>query len=392
MRIIYIDDFFHPDAGYHINLLSKYWSLFGHEVFLLTAESEKIPESLKSFFDYSNIKEKDRDFELKNRVKIIRLPIIRVISGRAIYTKEIFRKIERINPDIVYCNGNDSLIGMQLTLRAKKAKYGLVLDSHMLEIASVNKFREAYHMFYKKIFAPIIIKQEIPVIRTQESDYIEKYLGIPLKMSPFISFGSDTLNFHPDAEVRKRFRKENGISQNAFVVVYAGKLNEAKGIDLLKKTITNKFNLGVEIVFLIVGTLDSSINDPDKYFNNCQNRVIRYPTQKYPDLPKFYQASDIAIFPKQCSLSFYDVQACGLPVVFEDNSLNIIRASHGNALVFQHDNVEDFRDKITLLANMDSVRFKTMQKHAIQYIMENYDYKDKAMEYIPILESKLKHH
>ena len=81
-----------------------------------------------------------------------------------------------------------------------------------------------------------------------------------------------------------------------------------------------------------------------------------------------------------------------MPVVFEDNSLNIIRAAHGNALVFQHDNVEDFRDKITLLANMDSVRFKTMQKHAIQYIMENYDYKDKAMEYIPILESKLKHH
>ena len=98
MRIVYIDDFFHPDAGYHINLLSKYWSLFGHKVYLVTAEVDKIPGSLKSFFDYDDIESKDRTFEKKNRVRIVRVPIKKVVSGRAVYKNSVFQTINRLRP------------------------------------------------------------------------------------------------------------------------------------------------------------------------------------------------------------------------------------------------------------------------------------------------------
>ncbi len=390
MRIVYIDDFFHPDAGYHSNLLSKYWALFGNEVAIFTAEAEKTPESLKSFFDYSDIEKKDKDFEQKNQVRIIRCPIWKVISGRAVYKREIFKRIDEYCPDIVYCNGNDSLIGMQLTYCNKHAKYGLVLDSHMLEIASDNRFRKLYRKFYRFVLTPIIIKQQIPVIRTQDDDYIEKCLGIPLRTSPLISFGSDTLNFHPDEKNREKFRLENNISKNAFVVVYAGKLNKAKGLDLLKELLKKKINTKRELVFLIVGTLDSTIQNPEEYFDGCENRIVRYPTQKYMDLPKFYQVADIAIFPRQCSLSFFDVQACALPVVFEDNPLNRKRSVANNAVVFEQDNVEDLRRKVAFFANMDECGFDQYKKRAFAFIKEKYDYKDKALEYITILETQLK--
>ena len=50
MKIINIEDFFHPNAGYQINIISKYLAKFGHEVIIITADMAKIPNQLTSFF------------------------------------------------------------------------------------------------------------------------------------------------------------------------------------------------------------------------------------------------------------------------------------------------------------------------------------------------------
>jgi len=55
MKIVHIEDFFHPDAGYQVNVLAKYLKKFGHEVIVITAEMDKIPEYLTRFFGRDNI-------------------------------------------------------------------------------------------------------------------------------------------------------------------------------------------------------------------------------------------------------------------------------------------------------------------------------------------------
>ena len=49
MRFVHIEDFFHPNAGYQVNLLSKLQVKQGHEVIIITAELDKIPDHLISF-------------------------------------------------------------------------------------------------------------------------------------------------------------------------------------------------------------------------------------------------------------------------------------------------------------------------------------------------------
>ena len=49
MKIVQIEDFFHPDAGYKINILSKYFARMGHETVIITAELDKMPDFLTSF-------------------------------------------------------------------------------------------------------------------------------------------------------------------------------------------------------------------------------------------------------------------------------------------------------------------------------------------------------
>lgn len=387
MKIVHIEDYFHPEAGYQINIIPKYMAKMGHEVTVITSEMDKIPETLTNFFGRDNIEEKDESYTAKYGVKIIRLPLRAFISGRAIFSyASLFKTIKNENPDIVYIHGNDTFTGMKYLLKRKKLGYPLVMDSHMLEIASRNRLNKAFRWIYRRFFTPMIIKDNITVIRTQDDPYVEKCLGIPLSQAPWISYGSDTLLFYPDEEIKKSFRAENGISEDDFVVVYTGKLGEAKGGKLLAQAFREKFNTKKNVVLVAVGNTSGEYGEEvERIFSESDNRIIRFPTQKYCDLAKFYQAADLSVFAKQCSLSFYDAQACGLPVLSEDNNINVDRCSHGNGWNFKAGDVQDFRAKIEDAVNMDHDEYRRTADCAYRFIIENYNYEDKAREYVNIL-------
>ncbi|MBR2692765.1 MAG: glycosyltransferase [Thermoguttaceae bacterium] len=387
MKIVEIEDYFHPDAGYQINIISKYFVKFGHQVTIITGEMEKIPERITTFFGRDNISERDKEYTKKYGVKIVRVPLKAFISGRAVFSNAIYGIIKNEKPDVVYVHGNDTLTGMRYLLKYKQLGYPLIMDSHMLEIASRNKLRKLFRTIYRLFFTPIIVKNNIIVIRTQNEPYIIKRLGIPKRLTPWISVGSDTLLFHPDETMRQLFRKTHNIREDAFVIIYAGKLDEAKAGLLLAEGVQSKFKSKRDIVVLVVGKSTGEYGRKvEEKLKNSQNKVIRFPTQKYEDLAEFYQSADIAVFPRHCSLSFYDVQACGLPVVFENNKINSDRASHNNALVFNEGSVQDFRDKIEHLANMDKNDFDQIRNNAISFVKQSYDYESISLDYLRMIE------
>lgn len=386
MKIVHIEDFFHPEAGYQINILPKYMVQAGHEVTIITSEIDKAAKMLTGFFGADNIEEKDSQYTHEYGVKIIRLPLRAYISGRAVFTSALYRTIESEKPDVLFIHGNDTLTGMRCLLRRKKLDYPIAMDSHMLEMASQNRFNKVYRRIYRKIFTPIILKNDIPVIRTQNDPYVEKCLGIPLEKAPWISVGSDTMLFHPDEVRRAAFRKEYDISETAFVALYAGKLDEGKGGMILAESIREPFATERELVFVIVGkTVGEYGGQVEQTLSKSANRILRFPTQKYVDLARFYQAADAALFPRQCSLSFYDVQACGLPVIFEDNSVNVGRAAYNNALLFRAEDAEDFRAGIAKMAAMPKEQYNAMRRSAISLIEQSYDYAYIAQQYMDCL-------
>ena len=80
------------------------------------------------------------------------------------------------------------------------------------------------------------------MIRTQDEDYAQKRLGVPVELSPFISFGSDLTKFHPDAGIRREMREKLSIGNDRFVVIVTGKLNEGKGGMLLANAFKKAFD------------------------------------------------------------------------------------------------------------------------------------------------------
>ena len=191
--------------------------------------------------------------------------------------------------------------------------------------------------------------------------------------------------------MKVEFKKENKIPENAFIVLYAGKLDESKGGMFLAEAVNEKFQTDKDVVFVIVGNSAGDYGEKlEDCLKNSQNKILRFPTQRYVDLAPFFQSADLVVFPKQCSLSFYDVQACGVPVLSEDNNINIERCSHKNGFVFESGNMDDFRRKIVDCINMPSNKYKEIKINAYDYITQNYNYSNKADEYIREINSSLR--
>lgn len=387
MKIVQLEDFFHPDAGYKINILSKYFARMGHETVIITAELDKIPDFLVSFFGRDNIAARDREYSERYGVQIIRRPIWAYVSGRALFKDDLAELVNSLHPDVLYVHGNDTAAGMWILRHLKAFDCPIVMDNHMVEMASQNPLRKLYRAYYRSFITPIIIKNRIPVIRAMNDDYVERCLGVPLSLAPWISYGSDMLLFHPDKAAGAKFREANGISRDAFVVLFAGKFDESKGGMLLAELTCREIKTDREIVYLMIGNATGEYGAAvEKRFKDSRYRIIRLPTQKYCDLAGFYQAADVGLIAKQASLNFFDMEACGVPVLSEDNNLNRDRTPCGNGWLFRPDDADDFAARLEHIVNMDSAELEKASENAYNYVKEKYDYYKKALEYMDIIQ------
>ncbi len=389
MKIVHVEDFIHPDAGYQVNLLSRLQQADGHSVTVVTAELDKMPSFLTAFFGKDNIPQKDLAFEIETGVKILRVPLLGYYSGRAIFHLSLFKTVSKLNPDVVFVHGEDTLTGILFILLSRWLKYPIVLDCHMLEMASLNRFRKYFRILYRYFITPIILRNKIPLIRVVDSDYVQKCLGIPLAHTDLLSFGTDTAYFSPSKEVRSTIRNRFSIDENAFLVLYAGKLDATKGGEFLSKAIKEKLATTTSrpIVFMVIGSSDGEYGaEIERVFQNSENRIIRLPTQRYFDLAQYYQSADLAVFPRQCSMSFFEAQSCGLPILFEENEINSQRASFENAFLFEPANEEDFRSKILYISTLPLDWYEKIRSNARNHVLQNYDYVPIAKQFTKVLQ------
>ena len=388
MHIVMVEDFFHPSAGYQLNVLCPYLVKFGHKIHIVCGEMDLFPEYLTGFFGTDDIPKRDLDYQKSTGVEIIRIPLKGYISGRAIMSSQVFKVVKQLHPDVLFVHDNDSYTGMQFIKWQRKNRYPLVLDSHMLDIASHNRLAGLFRLYYRMMITPLIVKNRNTVIRTVDDPFILKYYHIPKEQAPVIGFGSDVLRFHEDSVIRREMREQYAIGENEFVVVYAGKLDEYKGGIFLAQALQKKFDR--PITFIIVGTAsESNRTELERLFKKSENRILRFPTQVYRDLPKWFQMADLAVFPRQCSLTFYDVLACGLPAIIENNSVGKERASACEAaFVFEAGDEDDFRKLIMTMANLPVQQKNQLKAAAKQYILENYNYEEQARKYEDILKKE----
>lgn len=389
MKIVYVDETFHPAYGYQSNPLAKFQQAQGNDVVIITVDKEHIHPVYRAFGDTGeSVPKDDINYQKATGVKIIRVKTKGYWMHRALISKDMFKAVREQHPDVVFVHCAETLTAMRFLMHRKE--WPMMLDSHMLSMASQSRFVGIFEAAYRAVFRRIIEKHGYYVVRTQDDDYVNTHLGIKKELTPFISFGTDTIMFYPSAEVRERFRKEHGIDESDFVVLYTGKLTEAKGGKLLADAFKEKFDVPVTLVCVGTPPDNDYGREVQRILDTSENKVIMFPTQKYTELAPFYQMADLSIFPKQCSLSFYDAQACGLPVVSESNNVNCDRCSHSNGINFEPNSVDDFREKISYFAKMDKDKLHEYSLNSQAFIENGYSYDTIARQYTYYLSESIK--
>lgn len=390
MRIIHVEDYFDPTAGYQINEL------------LMASNPLKDETIIISSFDLSPFHKQynevdDLTFENKYHVKIIRLKSMLKLSSRIIL-KGMWKEIDSLNPDLVFLHGIGDF--KDLLLYKKKKNYIIIRDCHMSWVASKNPLRHIYYLAYKVLFSRRINSSEkiklVYALGEEEKEYLNK-LGIKNNKIGDLKHGYNEENMFYDSVERESLRKIIKVNHNEVLISYIGKFDFQKRPDfifdiveeMMLKNEKNNENEKIKLKFLFVGPKEI------QYFTLFKDKLDKFifkddvqilDAVPFKDLYKFYSASDICIFPKQASLSSIHAQICYTPVIMERMTSNKERVLLGKNLYLEN-NFEEAADILIRIVNNLSTEISELKNNL--YKFEEREYSNQVKKLNSILNYKM---
>jgi glycosyltransferase involved in cell wall biosynthesis len=352
MRIIHVINNFNPVLGYQETFLAREQAKLGHEVCVITSDLHFRPDyqANKTLFQTKLCP----GFYVEEGINVWRLKTLFELPYNA-WLSGLERKIQALKPDIVHvhmvCTLNAVRVAM---LKGKKKNFKLVIDDHMSPDGSLSNLRMLYP-FFRYTFSKIIQKNAdalvgvAPICKT----YMHEIYGFPLEQILVIPLGADPNLFVFDPEARKQIRNEFSISEQEVVFIYAGKITPRKGPHILIKAATKLAQKHDNIRVILVGGMGSNTYVENVRWliskGNMTDKVILHNAVPNKELYKYYSASDVAIWPRESSLSVFDANACGLPVIVSDTTEAPERVSNSNGLMYHGNDPIDLAKKMEKL-------------------------------------------
>jgi glycosyltransferase involved in cell wall biosynthesis len=344
MKIIHVEDYFDPTAGYQINELLYASKDFNDEVYLIT--SKDMSPFHKEVDVYL-----DKEYERKTGITIIRLETRFKLSDRLVL-KDLKCKIKKIDPEIVFMHGIGDFKDLQLW--RIKPKYKIFRDCHMSWVASKNRFRKIFYWVYKLFFATIINNSNkydvIYALGVEEYEYLKK-IGISNSKIDYLPHGyNDSIMYYDEVE-RNQIRANYNFEENDIIISYIGKFNKFKRPDLILDIINlveKEYITGHSIKLLFIGPKDNDYMD--EFIMKIDSvkdkiKIVIDGSKPFSELRKYYSASDICIFPKETTLSSIHAQVCGCPVIMENYKSNLERIVNNKNLY----KVNDIHEAVNIL-------------------------------------------
>lgn len=396
IKIVHVEDRFHPDMGYQLNFTAKYYDKDKFEMHIITSESLRL-WSHDEKLTKKVIAQKDNDFESKFGIFIHRLPTkYEKKNGYNLLMSGIVKKIYSLKPDVLFIHAIESYTTFLLLNKTRLYRDSLVCcDTHTL----YNQFRKTfvenlYFSLFKKIVIPKLKRFNSPVFYTasENKEILIKQYGISKKnIYPYI-IGTDNNIFYPNIKSGIELRKELDIEKGKKVILYTGKFNNPKSPHLIIDALIKSDAELPDYVLVMVGGKNKDYFN--KYFNKKEllknGRTIILNAVNVSQLNDFYNMADVVVFPKENTLSALDCQLSGTPVIMEDDLTNRERLKKGG-LTYKPGDIDDLSKKIKILLKDDFLREK-LGKDGFRFILENFNYPNiiKNMESVILEKLNLK--
>ena len=351
MKIAVLCEWFSDKMGYVENYLPKAFGKLGHDVHVVTTDLQVYATS----HDYEKVYEKHlgpkqvaQGIFKKDFFTLHRNPHS-LINGLGIANLE--EKLSELKPDIVYCF--EIFMPDTILCASVKDKYNFKLFCESRQHLSVytppktlkQKINQLKVIAKGKKMAKKIDK--FYPVAPDVFTVITKYFGIPKSKCEVSSLAVDTDIFshgYADSAIQE-LRNKLGYTANDIVCLYTGRFTEGKGPLILAQAINVLHEKGhTNFKGLFVGQGD------ENYQQNILNQkgCAIHPFISANELPLFYNAFDIGVWPLQESTSQLDAAACGMPIIINEKVEDNFRVE-GNGLKYKDRDYNDLANQILLL-------------------------------------------
>lgn len=397
MRIAFVSDWFSEKMGYAENALPKAMVRLGHEIHVITTntqpyfDSPMYSETYEPFIGPGIV---DCGSKSWDGYTLHRLPHGRDLMGR-VRLKGLVSKLRDIRPDIVQTFETVSQSTIEVVLAKPILGYRLFLESHIhasvfSKAVKKRPFLTKYCLpLYRATFGTatnLLIEKCYP-ISEDAADIITEFFGLHRDKVEVVSLGVDTDLFHPlddpfARRTRERLREDLGFRSSEIVCLYTGRLSSDKGPLVLADAVGELVHRGKHFRGLFVG------GGTRNYVKAIQERpgCIVHSFVPSAALPPFYWAADVGVWPKQESTSQLDAVASGIPIIIS-NSAKVFDRIRGNGLTYKEDDVSDLVRQLEFL-EAPAVR-RRMGEIGSARVREFYSWHDIARKRLQDYESAL---
>jgi len=343
--------------GYAENYLPKALATLGHEVHLVTS-------NVQPYFNSSFYKTSYEPFigqgivpcEVKelNGYTLHRLPF-GMWKGQ-LRIRGLLKTLVQLDPGIVQTFVVPSLSTYEAALGKAFVRYKLFLESHVhasvfpfarRTLAARERIRLASEMMLGRLVS--YLSEKCYPISVDAAEIAVRFYGVQSHKVSVCPLGVDTDLFRPPIDkssrnVRATLRKRLGFVPSDIVCIYTGRFSQEKDPLLLAEAIriVRKRNKSFRGLFVGDGPQAETIR-------GIEGCVVN-PFVTVGELPPFYSASDIGVWPRQESTSQLDAAACGLPIILS-NRVKAPERVQGNGLTYEEGDPRDLARQVNALSD-----------------------------------------
>jgi glycosyltransferase involved in cell wall biosynthesis len=369
MKIVHVMNWYVPNMGYEENFLPAEQAKLGHQVHIITSDRIPAYEGYKHHIGrFINKRIIGSGIYEDNDVTIHRLPCrLEVINGDQVVLKGLRRALRELEPDVVQAHGTLTLLAILAVWYSKELGYKVFVDDHLHKnnFKTDSVLKKLYVQLAKLFYAVYGKRVSCWMPRTYAAEEIvQSLVHVARDRIEVTHLGADETRFVKSDKYRAAGRALVGVGADDTLIVTSGKFHESKDIHILVRAFHAVASKRDDVYLLLLG------NGPEAYMQRIQllaarsdasSRIVFKDFVLNSELPLYYNAADLGVWPGSHSITVIEAVATGLPVILpeEDLAYGILFKKEA-AVGFKRGDPDSLSESVLKLLHDSNLKSKTI--------------------------------
>jgi glycosyltransferase involved in cell wall biosynthesis len=360
-----LSQYFQPKIGYNDLYLPLKQQEMGHQVCVIT--SDRYMPNTRFFRNVMTERIIGTGTFCEEGILTYRLSCVLEIENLGVLVRGIKNALSKFEPDVVHCHDVVSQFLVAAALSKRDVRYILIADS-ITGTFHPEKTKKIAYFFYKRTIFPYIDKKVdtfFAITYGARRWLVEEFEVDPERIE-LIPLGADMDLFTQDSAKRKEIRSSLEIADDDVLLVYSGKIVPEKDLSTLIRAVAlmpPRTKERVKMLFVGGGSkryIDEITRLAEEH--GVLKKMILRPAVPRTELPVFYSAADVGVWPGIPSNSIIEAMSSSLPIIIVDYSSRRHEydtsgfLENENGLSFAEGNADELSFAVQKLADDDELR------------------------------------